>query len=252
MEYMSAVNEVKDAIEDLGRDVGTLFLLQPAMPRGDRRLGAGAESRRKALARLEGLAEKFEDKCHEMGVFGWDFVWWDGVPEPAAIGGVPKVEVEEHISKEPGGVDKKAEPVRNEYGEKLGMERVREVLEGVDWSISPLLAANPGEDDGDNIENNAGADKLDVLGGEKFQGLDAELQREMMGLKLSMMDSQGSKTDASGDKEGEDMSIDQMSSLMQRVIAIREASADLDKGDREDFAKREVEKIMHELAPISK
>ena len=253
MEYMSAVNEVKDAIEDLGRDVGTLFLLQPAMPRGDGKTGAAAGETRKALARLEGLAEKFEDKCHEMGVFGWDFVWWDGVPELAAIGsGMPKVEVEEHISKESDGINKKAETVRNEYGEKLGIERVREVLEGVDWSISPLLAANQGEDDGDNIENDGGDDKLDVLGGDKYQGLDADLQREMMGLKLSMMDSQGSKTDASAEQEGEDMSIDQMSSLMQRVIAIREASADLDKSDREDFAKREVEKIMHEMAPISK
>ena len=36
MEYMSAVNEVKDAIEDLGRDVGTLFLLQPSVPKQGR------------------------------------------------------------------------------------------------------------------------------------------------------------------------------------------------------------------------
>ena len=40
------------------------------------------------------------------------------------------------------------------------------------------------------------------------------------------------------EQEGEDMSIDQMSALMQRVVAIREASADLrQREEREKFAK---------------
>ncbi len=238
MEYISAVNEVKDTIEDLGRDVGTLFLLQPAAPRT---VGA-SDGKREVLRRLEVLMETFEDKCHEMGVFGWDFVWWDGVPESEASMGMPKVEIVKDRREDGGEMEKKAEPVRNEYGEKLGIERVKEVLEGVDWSISPSLTTDPvGEDSGD--ENGS----FDVFGGNKYKGLDAELQQEMMGLKLSMMDSGGTKTDTSGEQDGEDMSIDQMSALMQRVVSIREASADLDKGDREKFAKREVEKIMREL-----
>ena len=131
--------------------------------------------------------EKFEDKCHEMGVFGWDFVWWDGVPEPDDGKGVPKVEVEEHGDEETGETEKKAEPVRNEYGEKLGIERVREVLEGVDWSILPSLTTDlVGEDDDDE------GDKLDDYAvATSIKGLDAELQQEMMGLKLSMMDTHG-------------------------------------------------------------
>ena len=236
MEYISAVNEVKDAIEDLGRDVGTLFLLQPAIPKK----ADGPMERRKVLKRLDQLVETFEDKSHEMGVFGWDFVSWDGVPE--ASEGVPKLEVESD------GKEDKNQPMRNEYGEKLGIDRVREVLEGVDWSVSPSQIANMGGEDEDGVgEGNEGDNNFDVFGGEKYKGLDAELQQEMMGLKISMMDPEGDRTDARGAQEGEDMSADQMSALMERVVAIREAGTDMDKGEREKYAKREVEKIMREL-----
>jgi hypothetical protein len=118
------------------------------------------------------------------------------------------------------------------------------VLEGVDWSISPSLMGNLGGEDAEGAE---GDDKFDVFGGEKYQGLDAELQQEMMGLKLSMMDPQGSKAETSGEKDGEDISIDQMSALMERVVAIREAGADMERDERQKFAKREVEKIMQEI-----
>jgi Alpha and gamma adaptin binding protein p34 len=236
MEYMSAVNEVKDTVEDLGRDVGTLFVLQPSQP-----VNLDVAEKTKVLKRLEKLAEKFEDKCHEMGVFGWDFVWWDGVAD--AVASVPKIEVRDET--EGGSVKDSSKPIatgRNEFGEKLGMERVREVLEGVDWSIAPSLTANADDDVKDDEEH-----EFDVFGGEKYKGLDAELQQEMMGLKLSMMDGEDAKGSGNVGQDGEDISIDQMSALMERVVAIRDTGADMEKDDREQYAKREVEKIMREL-----
>ena len=223
MEYMSAVNEVKDAIEDMGRDVGTIFVLQPEVP--------GKEAN--VIGRQLGpLADKFEDKCQEMGVFGWDFVCWDGTNERKEM-----IDPENDV---PEGED---DPLkRNFFGERVGIARVKEVLEGVDWSITPSLTDDPtNEDEHDN------PDEFNVFGGDRYKGLDAELQQEMMGLKLSMMDAQGSQHTEGAQQEGEDMSIDQMSALMERVVAIRETGSEMDKGDRENYAKREVEKIMREL-----
>jgi hypothetical protein len=236
MEYMSAVNEIKDAIEDIGggRDVGSLFVLQPSVPASE---GDGKE----VVKRLEGLVEKFEDKCHEMGVFGWDFVAWDGVPP---------------VPSEPGA---EILPKRNQYGEKQGLARISEVLEAVNWAASP--AAGTLEDDGGKDDDDA---DFDVFSGIKYAGLDAELQQEMMGLKLSMLETHNT-TDCEGQKgtgvglglasepdpgpgqDGEDMSIEQMSKLMERVVAIKEAGSEMGVEERQQFARREVQRLMKEL-----
>jgi hypothetical protein len=75
----------------------------------------------------------------------------------------------------------------------------------------------------------------------------------MMDLKLAMMNQESSEDDEerhilSQDKEEEeDIKIDQLPGLLERVVAIREAGAEMSKADRERFAKREVEKIMKDL-----
>jgi hypothetical protein len=52
----------------------------------------------------------------------------------------------------------------------------------------------------------------------------------------------------SQDREGdEDVKIYQLPGLLERVVAIREAGAEMSKADRERFAKREVERIMKDL-----
>jgi hypothetical protein len=47
--------------------------------------------------------------------------------------------------------------------------------------------------------------------------------------------------------EEEDLKIDQLPGLLERVVAIRKAGADMSKTDRERFAKREVDRIMKDL-----
>lgn len=249
MEYMSAVNEIKDAIEDIGggRNVGSLFVLQPSVPSLSE-TGDGRE----AMKRIERLAETFEDKCHEMGVFGWDFVAWDGIPPAISGNEAAKPATTDEISTDAIGASK-----RNQYGEKQGLARVLEVLEAVNWS-APSLVINNGADDEPSKDDD---DDFDVFSSTKYKGLDAELQQEMMGLKLSMLQSHNSTgTGSDGDAktsglglapepgmEGEDMSIEQMSKLMERVVAIKEAGSEMGKEERETFAKREVERLMRDL-----
>lgn len=200
---------LRDTIEDEsgGRDVASLIVLQPADP-------AAVYAKEPAfIEQLDKFAQKLEDWCHELAIFGWDFVSWTGVTNPATS-----------ITKN-----------TNEFGEKTGIERIKEVLEAVDWSASIQSDVDdPTVDDDDG---------LDVFSSKRFQGLDAELQQEMMGLKLSMIDGGGSKN-----AESEDMSPDQMAGLMQRVVAIRDAGVELPEAERKAFAKREVEKLVRELS----
>jgi hypothetical protein len=76
----------------------------------------------------------------------------------------------------------------------------------------------------------------------------------MMGLKLAMVNQKSGQEEdeeeryvPSQDTEGEDVKIDQLPGLLERVVAIREAGAEMSKADRERFAKREVERIMKDL-----
>ena len=210
MVYFQATNSLRERIEDEsgGREIATVVLLQPADPK------ATASKDPKFLKELEDFSQKLEEWCHDEGIFGWDFLHWNARVETA--------KTSSHDEK-------------NKFGEKVGLDRVREVLEAVDWSAPS--ATDLGDPD-------LGTDGPDIFCSEKFKALDAELQQEMMGLKLSMMEGK----DGVGKDEGEDMSSDQMQALMQRVVAIRDTGVELPQAERQAFAKREVEKIIRELS----
>ncbi|RMD41942.1 hypothetical protein DV735_g3175, partial [Chaetothyriales sp. CBS 134920] len=172
----------------------------------------------KIRQQLKELAGKMESWCHDEGIFGLDFVFWDGLPHspPPEEGNVDDVE-------------------RNEFGEKVGIHRVKEVLESIDWTDDPGAAAEL--EDSSNLDRNI-----------NNSGLDVELQQEIMGLKLSMLDLAGRPSDDDEDEDdGQDMSPSEMQELMERVVAIRDAGAGLPKEEREAFANREVGKIIREL-----
>ncbi|RMZ79875.1 hypothetical protein DV737_g3228, partial [Chaetothyriales sp. CBS 132003] len=197
-EYVRAVHSLRETIEDesgTGRDIASLVVLQLV----------AKSSEPKINDRLKELAEKLETWCHDEGIFGFDFVSWDGIAG---------------LSSEGGGDGTLAE--KNEYGEKVGIHRVREVLEGVDWTANPGTT-ELGENDADDPLGKEGAG-LDIFSTDKFNGLDSELQQELM-----------------------DISPSYMQDLMERVVAIRDAGVDLPKEERKAFAKREVDKIIREL-----
>ena len=209
MQYVQAVNSLREAIEDES---------------GGRDVAAAivvqsvASKATESLKDSEQYLEKLEDKCQEANIFGWDFI--------ASHGGSEVQEVD-----------------KAKFGEKTGLPRLIEVLEAVDWSVGPQLS----ESDLGNVWEEARSPT--IIGDSGFSPLDAELQQEMMGLKMSMLEDDSGKSAAKKiEGSDEDMSVEQMSALMERVVAIKAAGADMPDVEREKFAKREVDKIMTELS----
>ena len=73
-----------------------------------------------------------------------------------------------------------------------------------------------------------------------------EFQREIMGLHFALEEQIQQQAGNEPDK-GDDLQVEQLAGLMDRIIATKEAAADMSKEDREKFARREVSKIMHEM-----
>jgi hypothetical protein len=218
MRYVGALHAFREAVEDeaTGRDIASIIILQPAL------IGNGKEIESVAAQALSDAATDLENRTIENDMFGWDVVSWTGEP--------------------PTNPDRRdATGLRNDYGEKLGMARVREVLEGIDWSVSPHLD----DPDADDSGSEGG---LDFLGNSRYGGLDHELQQEMLGLKLSMLDREADAEAGLGaDQDGEDVSLQQMDDLRSRVLAIRDTVAGMPDAQKEAFARREIDRIMREL-----
>ncbi|KAI1608196.1 hypothetical protein EDD37DRAFT_185566 [Exophiala viscosa] len=223
---VEAVHSFREAVEDdsYGRDIASIVVLQSTSS------NVKPEKLAKAL-------EDLEETClSDRGMLGWDFVSWDGDSNPA-----------------------ERDSERNEYGEKTGIPRVVEVLEGVDWSAFPDPGADDGEFGVDDLDDNYDDDDdgrfpTNILGNARLSGLDHELQREMMELKMSLEDEQevdDSAQDTSPAErtapEDEDVQVEQLQGLMERVIGIREAGSEMSQADREKFARREIARIMQEL-----
>lgn len=211
MPYLRAAHSLREAVEDesLGRDVASIVILRHSQSSSSTNSGSEADNT------LKSIAESLETRAIDNDMFGWDVACCNDQPHRPKPG-------DENSQK------------RNEFGEKLGMARVIEVIEGIDWAAS---AAVDGEDEGP--ENQYG-----ILDDHRFKGLDHELQQEMLGLKLSMLD--GGAHAANG-SEGEDVSPQQMDDLKSRVLAIRDSVAGMPQSQKEAFAKREIDKIMRDL-----
>ncbi|KAL2396724.1 hypothetical protein ABEF93_001894 [Exophiala dermatitidis] len=244
---IEAVHGLRETIEEetYGRDIASVVVLQST---------SSTVSQDKLVAVTAGL----EDEClSERGILGWDFVAWNGVNT------VQSTE------------DEKANaPIRNEYGEKVGIERVIEVLEGVDWTAVPDPPGD-GEEGGQDLDlgqiptddDDPSASELkSMLGSGRFSGLEYELEREMMELKVSMLDDHDHGQEPAGgadadadletprehkvevDEMDEEFQVEQLQGLMERVVAIRDAGSELSETERERFARREIAKLMRDLS----
>jgi Alpha and gamma adaptin binding protein p34 len=172
-------------------------------------------------------AEKRVDEMEEglrseRGIFGWDVVGWDG-------------ETENDSSFD--------ETKKNEFGEKLGIERIKEILEAVPWTTSSTNASEAEFLDSDNEPDWTTSEQR-------------ELDREMMGLKMDLHEEGEDENEdkAFGEDEwpelqggSEDVKVEQLQGLMERLIATREAASEMSGGEKQKFAKREVERIMREM-----
>jgi len=220
MPLIETVHALRETIEDenFQRDIAAVVMLQ------------STSAKHVPTSALDAALEKLEDRClTEQGILGWDFVAWDG----------------QH-GNQSGEVDAK-----NVYGERVGISRVIEALEAIDWSAAAGGDDDDGKQDdyfdglGDDFEQN-----LDAFADAAFQGLDHELQREMMELKLSMLDTasdDGFKDTDGQEDDGQDVKVEQLQNLMEKVIAVREAGSEMSRPERQRFAKREIGKIMREM-----
>ncbi|PNS18943.1 Small nuclear ribonucleoprotein Sm D3 [Sphaceloma murrayae] len=109
---------------------------------------------------------------------------------------------------------------KNEYGEALGLDRIRESVETNDWESMAALGADEEE----------GID----LGDEE-----AQMNAELWGLKASLL---GADDDVD---QGQD--VDNLEALMQQAMAIREAGAGLPLEERQKFATREIGKVVRDI-----
>ncbi|KIW64539.1 hypothetical protein PV04_09465 [Phialophora macrospora] len=274
IQFIQTAHALREAIEDdlPSRDIASLVVLQPTSLSPT---AAAAAGRRGG----DHLLEQLEDRCLSEGYLGWDFVAWDSLhmTPSSASGGVGLVSGSGSGSRSGSasdqghrakgqGEEEQEETERNEFGEKTGLPRVLEVLEAVDWSAE-LDFDGRDEAEGEAFDFDADDGSPNIRpaldGSASFSGLDFELQREMMELKMSML-GWGSDEDDEDDVEAgsrernhpgddddhdddEESQIERFPGLVERVVAIREAGQEMGKDERERFAKREIARIMREM-----
>jgi hypothetical protein len=107
---------------------------------------------------------------------------------------------------------------RNDYGEVVGMERVKEALEANDWTgddggdLDGLDGLDELGEDGDGLSDDEGPDPLKFIGD--------EMEREMFGLHSAIFpDSE------SGPKDEEEGEIEKLDSIMFRLQTMKGRSS---------------------------
>jgi hypothetical protein len=128
----------------------------------------------------------------------------------------------------------------NEFGEKQGVERLREALEANEW-------ADDGDDgDGLGLEDGDGSDEEFGEFGD-FGHEEAEMTAELFGLKASLLgdeeeDAEGSEGGLEdGDQKGQ---VDDLDKMMSKLMAVKEQSADLPEAQRKRMAAKAVRELM--------
>lgn len=251
MGYIKALNELRELIEDeSGRDLAMAAVVQGMTPKA----AAMRRAEREGDTGIVTFAETLEEACvSDHGIFGWDVVAWQPGSELS-------LESDIDAEKPTGGAQlDQPEQSRNQYGERVGMARILEVLEQTDWS-APIKDAEP--DDGYGLlstedlldsDDEFAAPSLKPRINQQNNGTkdvvaeqSDEFQREIMGLHFALEEQRQQQT-ADDQGSGDDLEVEQLAGLMERAIATREAAAEMSKEDREKFARREVSKMMRDM-----
>ncbi|KAI2691939.1 hypothetical protein CBS147332_8407 [Penicillium roqueforti] len=242
-DLMRGVGAVKELIDEerggLGDVTGVFVLIggrkgaagvgvgQPRSKDADAELGLGVDDGDLGGGEAAPFSVGWwEDQLFDMGLVGWEVVEWD-----------PKESLDVET--------------RNQYGEREGMHRIKEVLETHDWSMV-------GGDDGFDEDNDPAMDSDDDLQ-DQLLGLGSsrgfgdevhELEREMFGLRMAIErgGGDGDERDDSDNDDGEDeFDVESMETLMMRMQAIKDMSSELPESERKRFAAKAVQDIMREL-----
>ncbi|KAJ9211476.1 hypothetical protein DTO166G4_6897 [Paecilomyces variotii] len=230
-DLIKVVGEVKGQIEEERGGMGevpTLLVLASSSfsgkekEKGKERMRTGGDEVDEPKEEEKFGVGWWEDELYDMGVMEFEVVEWD-----------PKKKEEEN-----------GPARRNPYGELEGIPRIKEVLEATDWSASSY------DQDGSEDNNSEAGFDFEVN----------ELGREMMGLRFAIEngggdgDDFGRETDNNftgfdddDDDEDREMKVEALETLMIRMQAIKDMSAELPEHERKSFAAKAVRDIMKEL-----
>ncbi|KAL9640403.1 MAG: hypothetical protein Q9164_000285 [Protoblastenia rupestris] len=174
---------------------------------------------------LDLQSEEWEVLCRDAG--GWEYV--DG-----CIG-------------KPMEGDEKGKVPTNEFGEKMGLARLKEMLEANEWEgkdgggLGDVLDEDEGLDDGLALEEDLDeVDKTDV------EGDTGELKERL--LKVDAVKGQAGRTENEVDEYGgEDDDARALESMMLKMQAVRDMGADMPEMERKKFAAKAVREVMKTL-----
>lgn len=128
---------------------------------------------------------------------------------------------------------------KNEFGEKQGLERIREALEANSWDAdggdSDDLAGLGLEGSDDGIGN--------------FGHEEAEMTAELFGMKASLMgheDEDAEEFGADLEQDRQQAQVDDLDMMMSKLMAVKEQTADLPEAQRKKMAAKAVREVMGE------
>lgn len=256
LQYISAANQLRDCIEDeTGRDVATVAIVQDVTPMAA--LERSSPQQHDQIVRT--FAQRLEDTCiSDHGIFGWEVVPWQIEKRTSPNQG--RVSEDTAVLADAEDVMVNTSIDENEFCDKTGIGRLIEVLEQIDWLSDTITETEhpAGYDlvstddflleDSDNLSMPTMKPNINVGGGNVKDPIlvqSDEFQTEIMDLHFALHDQHQQKSEDYDDDE--DVHVEQLTGLMERVVAIREAASEMSDSDRKTFAKREVDKIMKEM-----
>ena len=169
---------------------------------------------------------------------GWE--WIDGTIEGTG-GRNRKKEVQDGGAE--GGENEQDEEGRNNFGEKVGLARLKEVLEANEWE-------GAGGDDFEGLDD-LGFDNDASLG---FGEEAAEAQMEMWGIHDAV---RAEEQEEEGEGQGEggeqgknevgDKDVQELEAMMLKMQAVRDMGADMPEGERKKFAAKAVRNVLNKM-----
>ncbi|KAB5575512.1 hypothetical protein GE09DRAFT_953866, partial [Coniochaeta sp. 2T2.1] len=237
--------EAREVLEVLGGLV-VVFSLPAAASKGT---GSGRE-----LVKQVGRVVK-------EGLGGWE---WDGVGVVVGVGDVAGGEGRdegevldewEDVCAEFGmefvhvPTGRGQEEERNEFGEKMGIARIREALEANDWAQAGGFDDDEGGAVPDGTDEEVKATEDDDAPGINPEDLEFGFDREdFAGLKKAIWSS--GREEGAEEEDGEteeDDDVQKLEGMMRKLLAVREMSAGLPEEQRRRMASRAVGEVMKEL-----
>ncbi|KAH8702736.1 hypothetical protein GQ44DRAFT_631386 [Phaeosphaeriaceae sp. PMI808] len=126
---------------------------------------------------------------------------------------------------------------KNDFGEKVGVQRLREALEACEWESVEELAFG-GDDDGEEFGD--------------FTAEEVEMNVELFGMKGALHDDDlgGETGEESGkpkDEENEAKIVEETQEMMRKLMAVREMGEGMEETERKRFAAKAFKDIMKDL-----